>query len=634
MCNFLTLDINLNMQYFISKIKYFFFISCNFIYRIIGSFVLPIIENLPFVINSIFLLVLPTFISAYIMDKGTDSFLEVSRLNRDGAGVPFVFFMPFCFVYLISVILVLIKRYNFRLIAYIKILFYIILYLLDAINIFLIFNFKTMFSPMILQLVNETDPNESVDFFNTYIFSSSSLICYLILFLVATIILFVEKRFVRINFIMKTKLGILTIFLISIYMLFRSIIPLYIFIQLFKCSNPSEIESWYNDKGSLNTDTNTLTNLLYSILFMNVAKNDMDEAIKNTVNYKEICQITRKRNLNVVIVIGESFSKYHSSLYGYKLNTNPGLMDERTKNKLFTFSDVVSPYNVTSSSLKNIFSVNSLGDHEQWSSKPIFPAIFKRAGYKVYFWDNQKSFGKTDVFDYSLNSFLYNKNIVNSSYSFTNKEKYQYDMDLVKDFIDNSKISNNNLVIFHLYGQHIDAKKRFPSNHIYDFFSIKDIKKRMLSNKDKQIIADYDNATLYNDFVVCNIINFFRDKNTILLYFSDHGEEVYDYRNIIGRTHEKNKTRESVKYQYEIPFMIWCSDIFINRYPNIIRNIKMSLKKPFMTDNICQIMFGICGIKTKFYIEKRDLLSIKYQYPKRIIQDHLDFDSIMTKNLR
>ena len=36
--------------------------------------------------------------------------------------------------------------------------------------------------------------------------------------------------------------------------------------------------------------------------------------------------------------------------------------------------------------------------------------------------------------------------------------------------------------------------------------------------------------TLYNDYVLKNIIDLFRDKNTVVLYFSDHGEEIYDYR--------------------------------------------------------------------------------------------------------
>ena len=31
------------------------------------------------------------------------------------------------------------------------------------------------------------------------------------------------------------------------------------------------------------------------------------------------------------------------------------------------------------------------------------------------------------------------------------------------------------------------------------------------------------------------------------------------------------------KYQYEVPFMIWCSDKYKKKYPAIINNIKKAL---------------------------------------------------------
>ena len=52
----------------------------------------------------------------------------------------------------------------------------------------------------------------------------------------------------------------------------------------------------------------------------------MDNAIQITLNKKNIAY--SKSNIKIVLIIGESFNKYHSSLYGYRLNTNPNLMKE------------------------------------------------------------------------------------------------------------------------------------------------------------------------------------------------------------------------------------------------------------------------------------------------------------------
>ena len=46
----------------------------------------------------------------------------------------------------------------------------------------------------------------------------------------------------------------------------------------------------------------------------------------------------------------------------------------------------------------------------------------------------------------------------------------------------------------------------------------------MMKNK---TIADYDNATLYNDIVLSKIVDLFRQQEAIVIYLSDHGEDCY-----------------------------------------------------------------------------------------------------------
>ena len=82
-----------------------------------------------------------------------------------------------------------------------------------------------------------------------------------------------------------------------------------------------------------------------------------------------------------------------------------------------------------------------------------------------------------------------------------------------------------------------------------------------MTQQERQVVADYDNATRYNDQVVDAILARFTDRDAIAVYLSDHGEEVYDYRDFFCRSHDLPLTPEVCKYQFEIPFMIWMSAV-------------------------------------------------------------------------
>ena len=78
------------------------------------------------------------------------------------------------------------------------------------------------------------------------------------------------------------------------------------------------------------------------------------------------------RSPNVVVVIGESFIRRHSSLYGYGLQTNPLLAREPN---LTVFSDVVSPVNATTMSFQYFMSMAQTDDTLKWADTPFFPAF-------------------------------------------------------------------------------------------------------------------------------------------------------------------------------------------------------------------------------------------------------------------
>lgn len=86
-------------------------------------------------------------------------------------------------------------------------------------------------------------------------------------------------------------------------------------------------------------------------------------------------------SLNVIFVLGESFIKSHSSLYGYSLKTMPYMETQLKNGNLFVFKDVVSPYNGTSNAMKNLFCLNDLAKNEKWFNYVFWPQLFKKAGF-------------------------------------------------------------------------------------------------------------------------------------------------------------------------------------------------------------------------------------------------------------
>ena len=167
-----------------------------------------------------------------------------------------------------------------------------------------------------------------------------------------------------------------------------------------------------------------------------------------------------------------------------------------------------------------------------------------------------------------------------------------YDEEIVNKSAKYIEKENRNFIIYHLMGTHGSYRHRYPKE-----FNI-------FENDSNERIGEYDNAVLYNDYVIDKIISNFKDEDSIILYVSDHGEEVYDFRDFAGHA-ETNISR----YMVEIPFLIYTSDKFIENYPEKVESIKNSLDKPYMTDDLIHTVLDIADIKTSEFDETRSIIN-------------------------
>lgn len=554
----------------------------------------------------------PLFIISILLMGGFDyAYHQILFHDIDTIGILTAYGEMVFMAYLICLCAYLLRRIHF------KVLFYIVLFMIYAISCYLLYAYSTDIAPNLLTLLFETNSKEISGFFKTYLMTPAML--KTILILAALIVLSIVGELFR-KRISKMLSRPACTWILAIILLFGAISGIGViqrYWALSRCKIAYDAEVWKSN--ATYARQMPIPNLCYSLTAIYLAGQDIYYMIEATQKSLEGIQPVNCDSLNIVLVIGESYNKYHAGLYGYYLNTTPYQCEEKEKGNLYAFTQVKAPHNMTSIVLKNMFCCNNVHEGERWHDYPFFPAIFKKAGYDVWLWDNQYQTNPNMHVNFTLNSILLNKQIEELSYTAYNEVCPPYDDDLISDFEQHqkSKLGSHNLIIFHLNGQHRATTDQFPQNKENCIFSAKDIKDTApyLDERRRQQIADYDNATRYNDRVIKHIMNMVKESNSILIYFSDHGEEIYDHRDFYGRSllEVEEITPELIKCQLEIPFVIWASDKWKERNKDEWEIMGQAIDREFTIDNMCHLLFRLADIKTEEYKPSRDLFSPEFK---------------------
>ena len=511
----------------------------------------------------------------------------------------------------------------------VKALAYIVIYVFFTTEITLEWVFGMNISPNVIMLFVETNARESKEFLESMLDKPQLWQVPLCVAGMIVLNIIIEKNRLRVNQWCKGPKTTKVLRGIAIILLVGGVIFSYNYVKLFLCDEMNEVDEW---RSHMRNPDDLVTKVVVSFYDMSIAEKEMSRVITLAEQVEALPQSASNDSLNVIVVIGESYIREHAALYGYPLQTTPFLSHEQQEGRLFVFTDMVSPYNQTTRVIRNLLSCNSLGHHEDWSSAPPFTAIYKKNGYHVTMYDNQKNFDMGFVFAYSLNTYLYHPQIMKVCYHETNDSTFEFDGQMVDDYQKRQTPSAKRLVLFHLLGQHVGFEYRYPKNFAYfneDSLSFR--KEPWLTKDMREDIVHYDNATRYNDHVLQQIIGLYDQQNTIVVYLSDHGEEVYDYRENSGRDDwgMGSDPRQVLRWQYMVPFVVWCSDKYAATHPDIIKQLQNATSRPAMLDNVCQLLFHLSDLETPYYNKTRDVLSSDYVCPKRILNESIDCDSLI-----
>lgn len=534
---------------------------------------------------------------------------------------------------------------------------YVVLYGVALTDVFCFWKFGSVISPSMLMLVGETDSREAGEFLSTYLSLDvlSSPVAWIMLLFILHSLVDLRKPLCRLLKVDYAKLqarfhfGFLRFF--HRYMLYPECGMLVLALLAW-----SVVTSWGNKRGMarlMTADTigsieHILTEpdhgefylpiyrLAFSVYSNHLASQQVDKCV--AASKRVVVDSCSFRSPTIVLIIGESYSKAHCQLYGYPQKDTPRQRRLERGGWLTKFNDVVSCWNLTSFVFKNVLSMHVVGEKGEWCDYPLFPELFRKAGYQVTFLTNQFLLAAGQaVYDFSGGFFLNDPVLSKAQFDMRNTSLHRFDEGLLSDydnFLNEGKINlkGNNLIIFHLIGQHVSYNTRYPKDrakwHADDY---KELRPDIAGDHyRRRMIAAYDNACLYNDSIVTQIVKRFEDKDAIVVYMPDHGEEIFEPgRDIICRNHSATVDWPLAHYEFEVPFWIWCSRKYAHREPEVFKAIKDAKNRRFMTDALPHMMVWLAGISSKDYNDKYNLLSPNYDESRpRVLKNSVDYDKL------
>ena len=151
-----------------------------------------------------------------------------------------------------------------------------------------------------------------------------------------------------------------------------------------------------------------------------------------------------------------------------------------------------------------------------------------------------------------------------------------------------------------------------------------------LSDKQKRILSDYDNSLLYNDSILEAITQRFADKDALVIYMPDHGEEIFDGSPYMyGRMHGANIDYRLARNEMEIPFWIWGAPKYRENHPYGWQAIKEAKDRPMMTDVLPHLLLYLGGISTPLYRSEYNVISPDYNTQRpRILKGVTDYNKL------
>lgn len=298
----------------------------------------------------------------------------------------------------------------------------------------------------------------------------------------------------------------------------------------------------------------------------------------------------------IIFVLGETARADRFSLNGYTKETNPLLMKEDVVN----FSNFWACGTSTAISVPCMFSIynqSEYSDTKAQSTENLLD-ILTRAGVNVLWLDNNSD-SKGVALRTPYKSYKTPENNPNCDVECRDEGMLRH----IQTYVDEHQ-QGDIFIILHQMGNHGPAYyKRYPS--AFEKFS-PTCKTNQLENCSKEEIDNaYDNAILYTDYFLSEVIKLLKDNNpkfeSAMFYVSDHGESLGEH----GVYLHGLPNFIAPDAQRHVPAIMW----FGNNFEEIdMKSLANKSSRKYTHDNIFHTVLGFMEIETSIYDKEMDII--------------------------
>ena len=292
---------------------------------------------------------------------------------------------------------------------------------------------------------------------------------------------------------------------------------------------------------------------------------------------KKILSTSETKGLHI-LVMGESATRDHMGVYGYKRADTPWMSSVLAENpNAFLYTNAYSANVQTVESIKYVLTELSQYEEKSLLDTHSITEIASAAGYDTYWLSNQKQFNTADTPITAIANSANHRVFINEYVGHKAMTTY-YDEQLSELFPD-VPAGRKTFIVFHLMGCHAVYTDRYPSSF------------GKFSDGNDSRINHYDNCILYND----HVLSLLYDKATkhpdfmSFTYLSDHGEDPDK-----GLTHEVSKF---TWHMARIPFFTVVSETFAELHPDTVATLKEHQNAYWTSDLLYNTLITFLGIE-------------------------------------
>jgi glucan phosphoethanolaminetransferase (alkaline phosphatase superfamily) len=316
-----------------------------------------------------------------------------------------------------------------------------------------------------------------------------------------------------------------------------------------------------------------------------------------------------------VIVIGEASRRENWSLHGYPRRTTPRL--DAIRQDLVVFDHATSNATITIFSIPLALTRATPSTFATARSEKSVIGLLRQGGFTVDWISNQERYGRNanliSALALDANSASFRED------SITSMAESGYDSNLLtrlSDVLARSPADGKVVIFLHMIGSHFKYAERYPAE--FAKFRGPSDSPRILTQWQTETLNEYDNSIYYTDYVVRGVIDQLSQCQcrAAALYFSDHGERLFDGGADDGEFGHGFPTVS--RPEIEVPLFFWFSADFKAVNHELVARLETNAHSGVELETVFESMVDLTGLQYAGRVPEESVFSQFYRPPSQL----------------